>query len=147
MNGAWRGAAAPAWHLFSWILTTSNYLTIPRDIRKGTTVSRQVALFLKNNLRRSTDVAGRFGGEEFALILPVTTLEGAERLSEELRQGIESLACPHPACPSGILTASFGVSAVIPMEETSVDQLIEAADRALYRAKVEGRNRVCTADK
>jgi diguanylate cyclase (GGDEF)-like protein len=105
---------------------------------------RAVAHHLAATVRRPGDLVARFGGEELAVLLPNTDLAGAERLAEQLRQGIEGLAIHHPA--SGRLTASFGVAAFIPGARQEAEELIAAADRALYRAKSEGRNRVRVAE-
>ncbi|MBV9773804.1 MAG: sensor domain-containing diguanylate cyclase [Gemmatimonadetes bacterium] len=88
---------------------------------------------------RATDTASRYGGEEFALIFPETPREESARLAERLRVLIESML-PTEEVPRG-LTASFGVASY-PDDAGSVAELIRAADRALYRAKTLGRNRV-----
>ncbi|HEU0014031.1 MAG TPA: sensor domain-containing diguanylate cyclase [Longimicrobium sp.] len=88
---------------------------------------------------RSTDSACRYGGEEFALVFPETPKDDANRLAERLRLLIESLP-PNPEVPRS-LTASFGV-ACVPDDAESTSDLIRAADRALYQAKSNGRNRV-----
>ena len=77
------------------------------------------------------------------MLLPETDLAGASQVAEQLREGIEALSIPHEAAPSGRITASFGVAALIPAPGQRPEALIEAADLALYRAKTEGRNRVC----
>jgi diguanylate cyclase (GGDEF)-like protein len=88
---------------------------------------------------RSTDSACRFGGEEFALIFPETGKDEAERLAERLRVLIETLP-PNAEVPRA-LTASFGVAAY-PDDGRDIGALIRSADRALYLAKAQGRNRV-----
>ncbi|HEU4560604.1 MAG TPA: sensor domain-containing diguanylate cyclase [Longimicrobium sp.] len=88
---------------------------------------------------RSTDSACRFGGEEFALIFPETGKDEAERLAERLRILIETLP-PNAEVPRS-LTASFGVAAY-PDDGRDIATLIRSADRALYLAKANGRNRV-----
>ncbi|HVT58184.1 MAG TPA: diguanylate cyclase [Thermoanaerobaculia bacterium] len=112
---------------------------------EGDQCLRAVAGFLAATVRRSGDLVARYGGEEFALLLPATDLAGVGRVAEELRRGIEALAIPHEAVAGGRLTASFGVAAMIPDPDQELDVLVEAADQALYRAKTEGRNRVCAA--
>ncbi len=86
-----------------------------------------------------------YGGEEFAVLLPATDLAGAEAMAERLRHGIEALALPHEETPTGRITASFGVAAWVPEPGEKPEALIEDSDLALYRAKNEGRNRVCAA--
>jgi diguanylate cyclase (GGDEF)-like protein len=100
-----------------------------------------VARILSRRLRRS-DVVARYGGEEFAVLLPGTDREAAALLAEELRGEIESspAALPAPAEPIRV-TMSFGVAS-LPSDATEEASLVAAADRALYRAKHGGRNRV-----
>ncbi len=88
---------------------------------------------------RSTDSACRYGGEEFALIFPETDKAEGERLAERLRRLVGSLP-PTAEVPRSV-TASFGVAA-FPDDASSIPDLIRAADRALYLAKSNGRDRV-----
>ena len=92
---------------------------------------------------RSTDIAGRMGGEEFGILLPDTGLERAGQLAERLRAGIEETAMP---CEGNtiFLTASFGVSAYENGPE-GLPGLMARADQALYEAKAGGRNRIRVA--
>ena len=87
---------------------------------------------------RASDFAGRWGGEEFVLLLPDTDAAGAAALAEKLREAIASVTLP--SVPTGI-TGSFGVAA-LPEHARDADGLLRAADRALYAAKQAGRNRV-----
>ncbi len=102
----------------------------------------RVAEVLKNSVKRPGDLAARFGGEEFALLLPGTALEGGRHLAESVRRDIELLGFTHTASPFGVVTASFGVAALIPGQGSTQQGLIRAADEALYAAKTLGRNRV-----
>lgn len=113
--------------------------------REGDRCLQIVARFLSGSLGRHSDLVARYGGEEFAVLLPETDLDGALLVAEQLRQGIEDLPIfPQPA-PAGGVTASVGVAAMIPASSQRLEDLVEAADLALYRAKTEGRNRVCAA--
>ena len=98
---------------------------------------------------RASDVKCRFGGEEFLIILPETTLPGAQHVAEVLRRDLERQLVPwrkEGAQLSEIrVTASIGVTAVVP-GELDATAIISRADAALYRAKEKGRNRVCVAD-
>jgi diguanylate cyclase (GGDEF)-like protein len=87
---------------------------------------------------RDSDFVGRYGGEEFVALLPDSDLEGAAVLAEKLRAAIETLEIP--GLDRGI-SASFGI-AILPLHAVTGDQLLRAADRALYAAKNAGRNRV-----
>jgi diguanylate cyclase (GGDEF)-like protein len=94
--------------------------------------------------RRASDIAARYGGEELVLLLPHTPLEGAMSLAERLRHQIEET--PYRAGEAeDHLTASLGV-AVYERAMREPMALLEAADRALYRSKREGRNRVSLAE-
>lgn len=92
--------------------------------------------------KRPGDLAARYGGEEMGIILPQTDLAGAMHIARQLQQGIQALGIAHRASPFGCVTVSIGVAALQgePGPRSPV-QLIEAADRALYRAKAAGRNR------
>lgn len=104
-----------------------------------------VADVLASSARGATDVAARLGGEEFALILPETGEDTAALVAERIRTTVESFTLeptadlPHP------VTVSVGVAAMNPAEGQQAGMLVDAADRALYRAKETGRNRVATS--
>jgi diguanylate cyclase (GGDEF)-like protein len=104
---------------------------------------QSVASLLAAAARRNGGLAARYGGEEFAVLLPGIGLAGALKVAEQLREGIEALAIPNEAAPLRRITASFGVVALNPAPGQRHEDLIESADLALYRAKAEGKNRVC----
>ncbi len=95
---------------------------------------------------RAGDFIARFGGEEFAVIAPATSLADALALAEDLRAQVQALSVVHPLSPFGVLTISIGVANVPVSDEGGPLDLLNAADRALYRAKQSGRNRVACAD-
>ncbi len=111
---------------------------------------QQVAQSLKQSMQRSTDLVARYGGEEFAIILPDTTETGAQFLAEQVRSQIAQmpildLSGHGNGSMSSQVTVSIGVASHIPFPEASPKRLVAAADLALYRAKEQGRNRVCLA--
>lgn len=111
----------------------------------GDRVLERVAEVLRSGVRPS-DVPCRYGGEEFAIILPETDEAGGAELAERLRARIAESRW-HSQNPSFVVTASFGVGSSSGGEDVSMaaDQIVLEADAALYRAKRAGRNRVCVA--
>jgi diguanylate cyclase (GGDEF)-like protein len=108
----------------------------------GDAVLRHTAHVVEQHLRRA-DEASRFGGEEFALILPGTDEAGALRLAERVRGGVEKAQLVFEGARLSV-TVSLGV-AVWPSDGQHEETLLAAADRALYAAKQAGRNRVAAA--
>ena len=103
---------------------------------------RSIAGAISNALQRTADTVSRFGGEEFAIILPNTHIEGALAVAESIRQAVCELNLPNPGNPHGRQTISIGVAAAVPRKEDSILALLKLSDHALYRAKNLGRNRV-----
>ncbi len=106
----------------------------------GDMVLRDFSLFVKGAVRGS-DLACRYGGEEFTLILPGVTLEVARQRADKLRRGIKYLNMQYQGQSLGVVTLSAGV-AVFPLHGMTAEALIYAADQALYQAKANGRDRV-----
>jgi two-component system cell cycle response regulator len=94
---------------------------------------------------RSYDFVGRYGGEEFIVGLPETNMEQSLLIAERMRQNIEEMQLTFPDNPQVALriTASFGITSCVIESFEKIDSVIKLADDALYRAKTEGRNRVC----
>ena len=110
----------------------------------GDTVLRELGDYLAKFIRRG-DLACRYGGEEFTLILPESSLEDTRRRAEELRISVHQLSIKHRDIVLGKVTLSLGV-AVLPDHGTTAVELLAAADGALLRAKKEGRDRVLIAE-
>ena len=101
---------------------------------------RAVGKVLAAATRLGEDVATRFGGEEFAILLLNTDTDGAIANGERIRSNVAALALPNAGSPNGILTVSIGVAALQPDTPMTREELVTRADRALYRAKNNGRN-------
>jgi len=107
----------------------------------GDACLKRVASCVLAELRTSKDLAIRYGGEELLIVFPGAQMEDALRAAERVRRGIQALGIPHELAATRIITASFGVAAA-PASTVSADELIAAADAALYAAKRAGRNQV-----
>lgn len=105
----------------------------------GDEVLRQVGILI-NEVSRETDMAGRFGGEEFIVVLPHTDFDGAKSWAERLRRAFEERPIPFEGKRINV-TISVGVAS-LPKEKVTSDMIVARADAALYRAKKAGRNRV-----
>lgn len=101
---------------------------------------RRVAAMLRASLRATSDQVARFGGEEFVVVLPRTSVENARIMAERMRLAVCGLRIPHAGSPEHVVTISAGVSGS--RATASVADVLSGADRALYRAKSLGRNRV-----
>lgn len=110
----------------------------------GDSVLIEVALRMQASLR-AYDALGRFGGEEFLIVAPGTSTEGIVVIAERIRSAIEEKPIETPSGPVSV-TVSLGTVVQIMERSTSLKDLIDEADRALYRAKESGRNRVESAD-
>jgi diguanylate cyclase (GGDEF)-like protein/PAS domain S-box-containing protein/putative nucleotidyltransferase with HDIG domain len=111
--------------------------------QQGDDCLKKVARLMVRELPRSSDFGARYGGEEFVILLPDTGLLEATSIAEEIRKGILSLQIEHEKSKvSPMITASLGVASIIPSKDASAKKLLENADKALYIAKRNGRNRV-----
>jgi len=112
---------------------------------QGDIALKTVAMVLKEALKRPADFAARWGGEEFAILLPSTDMEGALTIAEQTRENVEKTTIPRIDGKTSRVTISIGVNTQIPSQNDSMDDFIYNADMALYTAKNTGRNRVCRA--
>jgi len=111
--------------------------------QEGDDCMRVLAGIFRAQARRATDLAGRYGGEEFVLLLPGVMLAEAASRAELLAAAVRAASLPHPrsSCANTV-TLSIGVAAMVPTQDGSPDELVRRADQALYEAKAAGRNRV-----
>lgn len=111
----------------------------------GDYVLKNIATIIQNSLKRTTDLAARYGGEEFVIALYDTDIEGAksvcQSIAESLKEDEQNFIIEGVKIEP--FTISFGISTLIPEEQDNHQQLIKSADEALYRAKRNGRNRIC----
>uniref|UniRef100_Q47FN5 diguanylate cyclase n=1 Tax=Dechloromonas aromatica (strain RCB) TaxID=159087 RepID=Q47FN5_DECAR len=107
---------------------------------------RKIAAAISRHTERPSDTVARYGGEKFAVILPETSIGGALMVAEKIRQATKELNITHASSPTGQVGLSIGIASAAPGFDNPPDDLILAADKALYRAKKEGRDRVYRAD-
>lgn len=110
--------------------------------QEGDECLKLIANTVKKSLQRASDSVSRYGGEEFAVLLPETGFNDAQKVAETVRAAVQAADCPHEASDCGVVTLSIGVATASPPEDPNPDTLIKAADAALYDAKENGRNRV-----
>lgn len=112
---------------------------------KGDETLRAVAQTIQAVLKRSMDLVARFGGEEFAIILPNTDDQGAMRVAQDVKTAVEELQIQHSTSKVvPVITCSFGVASLIPVGDATSDILVDRSDKALYQAKADGRNQIVT---
>jgi diguanylate cyclase (GGDEF)-like protein len=108
---------------------------------------KQMAQTISDTIMRPTDLVTRYGGEEFAIVLPFTALEGAKQVAQAIQNAVSKLGLPHAnSTVSDRITLSLGVSCIVPQPELSLETLISTADKALYQAKAKGRDCICHYD-
>lgn len=109
---------------------------------QGDACLKEVGRVLHDVCMRPRDVASRYGGEEFALILPNTPRSGAMTFARALGKLLKARAIAHPGSPNGeTLTLSGGITTCVPDDGTSAETMLMRADEALYAAKAQGRDR------
>ncbi|GGA38594.1 GGDEF domain-containing protein [Okeania sp. KiyG1] len=128
----------------SLILFDADYFKLYNDYyghQAGDNCLVQIAQVASKMVKRPGDFVARYGGEEFVIILPNTDRQGAIAVAEGIRQAIEVLAIPHERSEvSPVVSVSMGIACVIPTTDSSPEILISMADRAMYKAKQQGRN-------
>ena len=143
----WR-EAADAGSCLSAIVIDIDHFKITNDTcghLYGDRVLARVASLLLQSLRCKDDFAARFGGEEFVVLLPGTTQDGAMIVAERIRKLVEvagSPALPEPGSHPRLSTVSCGVASCWPGDSNCEEDLLDSADKALYQAKSSGRNQV-----
>lgn len=113
---------------------------------RGDGCLKQIAEACMDVVARPGDLVARYGGEEFAIILPETDNKGAMQVGNEICEALRNRRLKHEANPDGIVTISIGCATMTPERGRHSTDMVEIADKALYRAKHSGRNRVCNAN-
>ncbi len=108
--------------------------------RAGDRALKTIAACIAASVTRAEDLAVRYGGEEFAVLLPATDESGAYRVAETIRRAVAALAITH-ICGPGFVTVSVGAAGTRPDRRSNSGMIVDAADAALYEAKRNGRNR------
>ena len=145
---AWQRSKRSPTTGFSLLFIDVDYFKLYNDTyghEMGDTVLQAVATVLRENLQRQNDCAGRYGGEEFIVLLEQTDEQGALLMAQRLCEAIYSQRIAHSASPLQAISISIGVATLDREKHQRVEDVLNAADNALYLAKREGRNRVCVA--
>lgn len=130
---------------FSLLLADIDYLRDFNDCygySEGDECLRRVARALHESLLRPVDIIARYGGEEFAAILPNTESDGAEKVARRMLANVAQLEIPHRGSAHQHVTVSIGIATITPKKGLKIESFLDLADRALCRAKDDGRNAV-----
>jgi diguanylate cyclase (GGDEF)-like protein len=148
LESEWRRAARNGYPLALAMLDVDHFKAYNDHYghQAGDQCLRTVADLIAAHGRRTSDLVARYGGEEFSLLAPATDAEHAMAIARGICDELARLALPHAKSPYGVVTISIGVATAMPDEAYSWTTLIEKSDRALYRAKQDGRNRAHLSD-
>jgi diguanylate cyclase (GGDEF)-like protein len=111
--------------------------------QRGDSCLKQIAESCMDVVSRPGDLVARFGGEEFVVIMPNTSSEGAMQVAGEICEAVRSRRLPHNGSPLGIVTISIGCATLVPAFGKHAPDLIAMSDQALYAAKHNGRDQMC----
>jgi diguanylate cyclase (GGDEF)-like protein len=147
LESEWRRAARNGYPLALAMLDVDHFKAYNDHYghQAGDQCLRMVADLIAAHGRRTSDLVARYGGEEFSLLAPATDAAHAMEIAQGICDELARLALPHAKSPHGVVTISIGVATAMPDEDVSWTTLIEQSDKALYKAKQEGRNRAALA--
>ena len=112
---------------------------------QGDIALKKVGELLLEVASRSTDMCARIGGEEFAVIMSATNMEGSRQVAEDFQEALTNARIPHRKCDRGFLSVSIGLNVITPEKSSTPDLFMLETDKALYEAKESGRNKICVA--
>jgi len=112
--------------------------------QQGDAALRAMGMILTQTIKRHIDFVARWGGEEFAVLLPGTDAAGAKLVAELIRKNVERMVIPSDNEKAAKITVSIGVNSQVPTYDDPLVDFVAGTDEALYRAKNNGRNRVCS---
>jgi diguanylate cyclase (GGDEF)-like protein/PAS domain S-box-containing protein len=144
----WRRAMRER-HPLSMLLVDVDLFKVYNDTYghvRGDVCLKEIADSTVEVVTRAGDLVARFGGEEFAIVLPNTDEHGALEIARQLSDAVRNRAISHEGSPYKVVTVSAGCATVVPQPRIPPSRLIEKADRAMYEAKRRGRNRVCVSE-
>ncbi len=110
---------------------------------RGDNCLKQIAEAAQDVVTRPGDLVARFGGEEFAVVLPNTSSSGAIQMAHDICAAVRNRQLPHSLNPLGVVTVSVGCATLVPQLGQHAASLVDCADKALYQGKRSGRNRAC----
>ncbi|MFW2403312.1 MAG: diguanylate cyclase [Gammaproteobacteria bacterium] len=142
---AWQGALRDKTPICILIIDIDNFKAYNDNYghQKGDHCLKLVAQAIRRAVGRASDLVSRYGGEEFIVVLGDTPLEGGLKIAENIRATVEGLGIPHKGAKEHrCVTVSIGVTSTLPTHDTQPETVLVAADRAMYNAKNDGRNKV-----
>ncbi len=132
-------------NFLSIIMCDVDYFKLYNDTyghQAGDECLKAIAKVIKTSIKRPSDLAARYGGEEFVVVLPDTDSTGAMHVAENIRKSVKALKIVHEkSTVDKYVTISLGAASMIPVKNTFHDVLLGMADKSLYKAKEQGRNR------
>lgn len=145
LDREWRRAMRDATPLALLLIDADHFKSLNDSYghQQGDVYLKSIARIIQDCIRRPGDMASRYGGEEFAVLLPNTGLDPAYDMAERIRGCIFDARIPHAIGADGVMTVSIGVYAQTPVDGQLAADLVKRADAALYAAKRSGRNRTC----
>ena len=145
LSQEWSRSSREGQHLSLLLLDIDDFKQI-NDVHGhlvGDIIIQLVANVVESCISRSTDLVARWGGEEFAILLPSTPIDGAAIIAEKIRHSISNNKFIVPHTNEVTMTVSIGLNSIVPNKKDILHTFIDGVDKELYRAKKTGKNRVC----